>query len=802
MFHSKWKKKALATFLTLIVPTAALGSEDYQQLITQARKGNMQPALTWFSQHPDLDENKLADWLQIASWSGQDKQVIEIYNRYQHKSLPLRGYAAVAKAYRNTQQWQHALNLWHALYEKDPVNKDYLRGEILTLADSGKYDVALEKIKALNQHALDNKNILIEAYIYKISGRYEDELLTITRAMSFSSALAPQSEQYLNALQNNFLPEAVLSRTDEHSVSPTVRVDAAAKLVRLSAMPTRTEKERYNIADRALALYEGMFKEWKDKPEYAASYQRARTDRLGALVSRERNKEAIAEYQRMTDEGLTLPEYARYWVATAYLKDHQPKQAEAIMSALFYQEDGEINTLSMEEKADLFYSHIESEHFTPAQVLTEKMVRSTPAYRSMQGSPAQLPNDEWLQGYQLMSSLARYGNDLPQAEKITYDLASKAPGNQGLRIDYASVLLARGLPRAAEDELKKAEVIEPANLTLEIEQAYTAMTLQEWNQAKLLTEDAVKRHPENEAVKRLQRANDIHQLSELRIGGSVGLDSEGPDSGKHDTSLSSVIYSPPLATNYRAFAGYGFSHSRFSEGKGNVRDWLGGVEWRSRDNWMEAELSGRNFNHKTKTGARVSGWHDFNDHWRIGYEGERLSRRTPLRAMKNDITANSGLINVRWYQNERREYGSSFSYLDFSDGNHRYEYSLEGKERIWTAPSLLVDVQPALYYGRNTKADTPYFNPEESFDIVGTVQANHLIWRNYDKSWTQEISGSVGNAWQKNYGNGMISQLSYGQRISWNDVADVGATLRWEKRPYDGEREHNVTVEFDMTFKF
>lgn len=183
-------------------------------------------------------------------------------------------------------------------------------------------------------------------------------------------------------------------------------------------MPTRTEKERYNIADRALALYEGMFKEWKDKPEYAASYQRARTDRLGALVSRERNKEAIAEYQRMTDEGLTLPEYARYWVATAYLKDHQPKQAEAIMSALFYQEDGEINTLSMEEKADLFYSHIESEHFTPAQVLTEKMVRTTPAYRSMQGSPAQLPNDEWLQGYQLMSSLVRYGNDLPQAEKL------------------------------------------------------------------------------------------------------------------------------------------------------------------------------------------------------------------------------------------------------------------------------------------------------------------------------------------------------------------------------------------------
>ncbi|HGU2429225.1 TPA: poly-beta-1,6-N-acetyl-D-glucosamine export domain protein, partial [Escherichia coli] len=26
--------------------------------------------------------------------------------------------------------------------------------------------------------------------------------------------------------------------------------------------------------------------------------------------------------------------------------------------------------------------------------------------------------------------------------------------------------------------------------------------------------------------------------------------------------------------------------------------------------------------------------------------------------------------------------------------------------------------------------------------------------------------------------------------------------LRWEKRPYDGDREHNLYVEFDMTFRF
>ncbi len=49
--------------------------------------------------------------------------------------------------------------------------------------------------------------------------------------------------------------------------------------------------------------------------------------------------------------------------------------------------------------------------------------------------------------------------------------------NQGLRIDYASVLQARGWPRAAENELKKAEVIEPRNINLEVEQAWQSINV-------------------------------------------------------------------------------------------------------------------------------------------------------------------------------------------------------------------------------------------------------------------------------------------------------------------------------------
>ena len=68
-------------------------------------------------------------------------------------------------------------------------------------------------------------------------------------------------------------------------------------------------------------------------------------------------------------------------------------------------------------------------------------------------------------------------------------LAATAPGNQGLQIDYAALLQERGLPRAAERQLKAAESLEPASLQLERQQAWVALDLQEWRQMDLLADD-------------------------------------------------------------------------------------------------------------------------------------------------------------------------------------------------------------------------------------------------------------------------------------------------------------------------
>lgn len=94
---TKWALKLLtAAFLAASPAAKSAVNNAYDALIIEARKGNTQPALSWFALKSALSNNQIADWLQIALWAGQDKQVITVYNRYRHQQLPARGYAAVA----------------------------------------------------------------------------------------------------------------------------------------------------------------------------------------------------------------------------------------------------------------------------------------------------------------------------------------------------------------------------------------------------------------------------------------------------------------------------------------------------------------------------------------------------------------------------------------------------------------------------------------------------------------------------------------------------------------------------------
>ena len=254
------------TFSLPYVTVSAMMPADnnqYDAMIIEARKGNTQPALTWFSGHHQLDESQVADWMQIALWAGKNDEVIEVYSRHQNYTLPARALAALAVAWRNKQEWKKALQVWDRICDESPYTAEVCRGRVLTLADSGEYDGALREIRLLQKRAPDSKNSLAEAYVHRLAGHYPEELLAITQAMRQSAHPEMLFDAWREALANNQLPAAELKHVQAQGKQPQAseRADAAAELVRLAFMPTRSEKERYVIADRALSLYDGMIAE-------------------------------------------------------------------------------------------------------------------------------------------------------------------------------------------------------------------------------------------------------------------------------------------------------------------------------------------------------------------------------------------------------------------------------------------------------------------------------------------------------------------------------------------------------------
>jgi biofilm PGA synthesis protein PgaA len=218
----------------------------------------------------------------------------------------------------------------------------------------------------------------------------------------------------------------------------------------------------------------------------------------------------------------------------------------------------------------------------------------------------------------------------------------------------------------------------------------------------------------------------------------------GAITGSRDWGIESVIYTPPIDEDWRLFAGAGYATADFTEGTGHHRWQRVGVERRTRDMTLEAEVSNHSYGFGSKQGARVSIARDINDHWQYGGSLDYLAATTPLRALNTDVTANGGSGFIRWRANESREWKLAVSPSHFSDGNDRLEAMLTGREGVYSSPKVQVELGLEVSASRNSKEDTLYFNPKSDVGVMPTVTVNHVLYHRYETQWSQQFQLGAG----------------------------------------------------------
>lgn len=784
--------------------------QSYNDLLERARLGDQQPALAYLRQLPAPTRAQQIDLLLIASWAGEEDEVLRLYqsNPGVYAKNP-DTVAAMARIRRNRGEWEQAVEGFRLARSLAPARADLLQVQLMTLADMGQTPEAIKQARDWTEQAPQQLEArLALGYALMQDGQLHASLAEYDRAWRLAPGRRDVLREYLFALQRAGLPVLALGIAEQQAQLLSaaelrvMRADALAERVRLADTASRSEAERFVVADRALAKADALLQEWETLPAAQDDVIRVRIDRMGALLARVDMQGVVDEYHALKEMQVTLPPYALRWAASALLYLRQPEAAaELYREVIAASNDKDQNWMS--DHQGLYYALVESEQREQADQLSQQLAAAQPARVYPLGVPEGRPNQNWLEGQILLANNALYRDDLPAAQQAFESLSEAAPGNVSLRTSRASVYSVRGWPRRAEEQLKIAESVSPKAVEVEAGQAINALALQEWQQLDVLADDLVARFPENLRAQRVDRLRDVHHMAELRIAGYRGRSPDNSVVGGDDFGLETVLYSAPLQDDWRVFAGGGIGRGEFLEGDAE-HDWLrAGIERRIRNNTLEAEVSRHDFGFGQRTGARLAGVHDLSDVWQYGWSAELLSGSTPLRALNSDVDADSLSAYARWRESESRAISLSVSPMRFSDGNDRLSLVLDGSQRVFAAPHMTLDAGLELATSRNSQGgEGPYFNPEADASVLSTLNLSHILHRRYETVWSQALQLGLGYYDQRDFAGGAMGLIGYGQRLRLNDVFDSGFMLSAASRPYDGDREREYRLVLDINYRF
>lgn len=803
---------ACATWVAglLLCTPWAQAQDGYDALVIKARAGDHAPALDYLARQP-VTPRYLNDHVAIASWAGRDQEVVQVYEANRGKGmLSVDSQALVARAYRNLKRWNEALAVYRQGLAQAPRHSALRVGQVMTLADAGQHDQALRRAQALVRALPGEADAHIAlAYAHTRAGQPYAALSELDKANSLAPDKGYVRSEYMRGLEGANLPEAALREAMaqpglvDDAQTRRLQADALARQVRFAQLPVRREADRFVIADRAIARSDALLEAWKALPGAEQERNRVRIDRLGALYARMRMQQVVQEHQQLRQAQVELPAYAERWVAGAYLYLRLPAAAAELYRKVLTGESPK-DLEWTEDNQGLFYALVESEQLEPIQPMTEQLVAQQPVLTYPQGAALGVPNPDRLDAKVMQANAYLYRDQLEQAQQAFEALAHAAPANGRLNTGLASVYLARGWPRRAEDVLKSAESLGPREAALEVQQGLTALALQEWRQADLLADDVIQRFPEQLPAQRLDKLRKVHHMFELQVSAYAGRSNGGGDAvGNRDFGIDSVLYSPPMDDNWRVFAGVGYATGDFLEGTGHYRYQRAGLEWRDRGNTVEGELSHNAYGDGDKPGARLSGSHEIDDHWQYGWSAEYLSRETPLRALNSGIRSNAGSAWLAWRQDETREARLAFTPQRFSDGNQRIALVLTGRQQVYNQPYLKADIGLEVGASHNSKSDdVPYYNPKRDLSVLPTLDIDHILYRHYQTVWSQQAQVGVGTYSQQGHGTEPIALVGYGQRLKFDDRFDGGVNLTAMSRPYDGDREMDYRLMLDINYRF
>lgn len=730
------------------------------------------------------DTSLVWDRAVVLARTGKNPQALELFKKMDADAAPDYVIRAAVGSCRELKETDFALKLVNSRLSGDPENVEWRIRRAQLLVDQGKAVEAAEELEKFREVRSKNPDWLdVRIYAAQVARdwmavlRYSEEKLKGQPDEPDLSTLGLKADALVNLGAAHAAERLLQDHPDLRTASRTIDLLERISGVELrwSGFASLTMAERQERAER-------VFKRLEDFAGDARLPRDLASLRVLALHNANRWQEAVDAYQALREQG-ELDANITAAVAGSYLGLKEPERACELYREAMQQGSTEESTVD-----GLFYSLVEMEDFFGARDLVERLINTEPPWRSYSGTPSPVGNGRRLDLEMTAVNAHYFADQLNRAWQGIDRLSRAAPGNRWLARMRASIALARGWRHQALNEFNIEAALNPDSVEALVGVAQSQLQMGDYQKAESRLLDLEKTFPENPAVNRLRRDWQVHEMADLWTDFRF-MRSQGPELDGDGVLATAEFYGAPLFYRWRPVVQGRYAWAEIIEGQSYLSHIGAGAEYRS-PNW-ELLANGGYVESRLRedpVGQVRIAWNP-DDHWRLTAEYSTFNLDTPLRALWYGIAADRSGASLAYRWHESRQLSMRLARADFTDGNERWEAGASLRQRLVDIPHLDVDGIFNVYGSQNTRGDAPYFNPEEDFSLSLGLDAEHILWRRYDRTWVQRFIGELGNYDQKYYSTDWTGRLGYEQRLTLYPGWEMVAGVEGGRRVYDGAPE-------------
>jgi biofilm PGA synthesis protein PgaA len=796
--------------LSLCAALAPLGAgaqpaDRHADAVRLARDGRHDAALAALqalaSERPD-DRRIRFDTIVVLGWAQRDAQALALAADTDLADAPAYVLESIGRSARNEKRFELAEATYRRSLNRNPDRAESRIGLALTLADLGrpvqaaallepllaKAPPRLEALEARAAIAESQRDWMTALSHHQRTLQQAPNSRDAVRGVVRSAAAlgAPHIARSIAVRHPGLLPEAELA---------ALSADASALGVRYGRTEERIETgaARFRWLDRTLADSESaaarLAADGGADARGDALSRRLLSDRIVALSLRHRSQAAVDLYHAMRAADLAVPIHATKAAADALLATRKPEEAAVAYGTVLKATPDDFDAA-----LGMFYALVESERLDDAAAWADALAERTPKWL-----PPRRPNPDAVTARTATAQARLYGDRLGEAETRIRALRDELPYNTGVREAWASTALARGWPRLADEEFRRALAIDPASAGLRAERVGALLAVNAFGQARGQLGEAATLRPEDARVRTAQDVLAVHDMRQLELSSGYGRSSGAAPTGDDDWRLDARLYSQPLAEHWRIFAQTSRSRAEFVDGPIDWHREGVGAEYRVRDlRALAAVTTGSG----DRTGVFASAEWEPDDRWRLGLAGSTVSSNIPMQVWKAGIRASEVAAVARYAWHESRNVYGGLATLGFSDGNDRLVANVGWFERWVSTPDFRIESSLGVGTSTNSTSDRPYFNPGQDATATLEVAGEWLGWRRYERSFRQRLAGTVGGYWQQDFGSGRVLGVLYEHLWEIDRRLTVRYGIGRTLRPYDGETSGRTYGSLSLDWRF